>query len=118
MSKKLAEILDSARVKEIVEVDTELFNDLLKLYSDQLPKRLQNLRNHFTAGERNEVELIVHTLKSSSAQLGANQLSTLCNELESQAHTCSIDYFNIQILKITQSSEELVTAIENYLKGK
>ncbi|MBK8177849.1 MAG: Hpt domain-containing protein [Planctomycetes bacterium] len=62
--------------------DETLFHELLDLYVDDSTKQLQRLAESLEQGDLRVAERIAHTLKSSSAHLGASAVSKLCLEME------------------------------------
>jgi CheY-like chemotaxis protein len=64
---------------------TSLLYKVIGLFLTDTPSRLTALGDGVTRGDAAEVRLIAHTLKSSSALLGAGHLSELCASLEMAA---------------------------------
>jgi CheY-like chemotaxis protein/HPt (histidine-containing phosphotransfer) domain-containing protein len=56
--------------------------DILGCYLEDSPTLLQQLRQSFEQADLKTLRRITHTLKSSSAMLGALQLAQLCHQLE------------------------------------
>jgi HPt (histidine-containing phosphotransfer) domain-containing protein len=61
----------------------DVVDELIDLYLADTPCRLDDLRSAITHDDPSTMQLAAHTLKSSSASMGALTLSTLCAELES-----------------------------------
>jgi CheY-like chemotaxis protein/HPt (histidine-containing phosphotransfer) domain-containing protein len=55
---------------------------VIGLYLEQTPRQLGELRGALTRRDRTVLKRAAHTIKSSSANVGAGRLSTLCAELE------------------------------------
>jgi len=62
-----------------------LLKSIVGRFADAAHTQLGLLRKNHTEGETEEVRRIAHTLKSSSAALGANCVSQCCAEIEKQA---------------------------------
>jgi PAS domain S-box-containing protein len=82
-------VLDARALEAIAALKSDDMPDLLQkvigLYLENTPKLLETLHK---AGKRNEVSLLcsaAHTLKSSSANIGALRLAELCKTLEEEA---------------------------------
>ena len=58
---------------------------ILSLYLGDAPARLANLRESFRTGDAAGIENAAHSLKGSSANLGAQGLAELCDEIESRS---------------------------------
>lgn len=59
-----------------------LLGNLIAVYLEQLPGRVEELFKAHREGDAHTVFKIAHTLKSTSASLGAYQLQGLCQRLE------------------------------------
>ncbi len=65
--------------------DPSLFVEVIELYLDDARAHVANMRTALTAGDLRLLERSAHTLKSSSANVGALNFSKLCLELEQAA---------------------------------
>ncbi len=61
---------------------SSLLGNLIQIYLDQLPGCVEGLLKAQQEGDAHSVFRIAHTLKSTSASLGAYQLQGLCQRLE------------------------------------
>ena len=66
--------------------DRRLLSELVTIFVDDGPKRLQAIRTALTASDVRQVEHVAHSLKGSAAILGATQLQTAALALEDAAH--------------------------------
>jgi histidine phosphotransfer protein HptB len=66
--------------------DRRLLSELVTIFVDDGPKRLQAIRVALTASDVRQVEHVAHSLKGSAAILGATQLQTAALALEDAAH--------------------------------
>jgi HPt (histidine-containing phosphotransfer) domain-containing protein len=62
-----------------------LVQKIITLYLNDAPHLVQSMREAVAAEDRGALQRAAHTLKSSSANLGALQLAELCKEMEVQA---------------------------------
>jgi CheY-like chemotaxis protein len=58
---------------------------LIDTYLRELPRMIDQLRDAVEAGDREVLHRVAHTLKSSSASLGALPLSMMCADLEDRS---------------------------------
>ena len=63
----------------------DLLERIVALYLHDVPILVQSMREAIAAGDSVVLQRAAHTLKSTSATLGALQLAQLCNEMEVQA---------------------------------
>jgi HPt (histidine-containing phosphotransfer) domain-containing protein len=78
-------ILDPAaleNLREMVGGDTEFVSDLIDTFLDQAPQMLADMRQGLASGDVVVVRRSAHSLKSNSAEFGAQALFTLCQEIE------------------------------------
>jgi signal transduction histidine kinase/DNA-binding response OmpR family regulator/HPt (histidine-containing phosphotransfer) domain-containing protein len=59
-----------------------LLRQIIAHYREDAPQRLQDIRDAIAAGDAQSLRQSAHTLRSSSANLGAMNLSHLCKKLE------------------------------------
>jgi HPt (histidine-containing phosphotransfer) domain-containing protein len=69
----------------------KLLHEMIALFLESAPGRLSTAQRGLDNGDPSLVEAALHSLKSSSAQLGAPQLSRLCEQGESAAHHGRLD---------------------------
>jgi HPt (histidine-containing phosphotransfer) domain-containing protein len=55
---------------------------ILTAYLEEAPKYLQNLKAASVVDDYHSMKMAAHTLKSSSANIGAGRLSEVCQEIE------------------------------------
>ncbi|HRD74449.1 MAG TPA: response regulator [Hyphomicrobiaceae bacterium] len=60
----------------------ELLRRLIRTYLDYAPKAISDLKTANDAKDMLSLKMVAHSLKSSSANLGAQRLSALCKDLE------------------------------------
>lgn len=74
--------LDTRMLEELKEVMQDEFQKILFTYLRDSPKRLKAMRNAITARDYKALYEAAHGLKSTSASLGANNLSEYAKQLE------------------------------------
>lgn len=62
--------------------EPHMMNDLLRIFLDTTPVRLEKLAHAERTGDIQTVQIIAHSLKSSCAYLGARRMNALCLQLE------------------------------------
>ncbi len=99
-------ILDSKALDNIQSLQRpgrpSVLAKVVGLYLKDAPKRLQALREARATNDTEALRRTAHTLKSSSANVGAEGLATLCNDLENLARNNTLD-----------GSDHLIGEIEN-----
>ncbi len=80
-------------------------------YLEETPKFLEEIRLAFSEYNLKTLQLLVHTLSSSSATLGATKLATLCTQLEIMVVSEMREEITEQIDKIETEYENVKTAL-------
>jgi HPt (histidine-containing phosphotransfer) domain-containing protein len=81
-------VLDAAALAELLKIVGGRREDLLELidsFLEDAPKLLGDMQRALAAGDAGLLQRAAHTLKSISADVGAQGLSRLCQALEAQA---------------------------------
>lgn len=85
----VATMLDAAALQRLRELDPSgngaIFTRVMQAYAASLQRLLEQLAQARKRSDLAAVRHVVHTLKSSSASVGALALSTLCGKIESLA---------------------------------
>jgi CheY-like chemotaxis protein/HPt (histidine-containing phosphotransfer) domain-containing protein len=101
-----AAILDVAVLDEIRALQSpgrpNILHKVINHYIEDTPKLLASLHEALAKGDAQALQLTAHSLKSSSANVGAVQLSSLSNELETRGRENDI-----------KDAEQLLTGIES-----
>jgi len=66
--------------------DRLLLSELVGIFVDDGPKRLQAIRAALTSSDVRQIEQVAHSLKGSASILGATRLQTAALALEDAAH--------------------------------
>ena len=91
----------------------KLLHEMIALFLDIAPGRLSTAAGGLERGDAPTVEDALHSLKSSSAQLGAPRLSRLCEQGESVAHRGSLEGIGV----LLEECREELGRIEAWLTG-
>lgn len=73
------------------EDDPHMLRDLIQMFLESTPKRMEKIQFAIKIQEPKELTLEAHTLKSSCANLGANQMREVCLRLEQLGHAGKFD---------------------------
>lgn len=86
---KPSQVLDRQVLEQLAKVRTngkaELLIRVINLYLAESPKLVQRMKQAALVGDPNEIAAAAHALKSSSANVGANLLSSHCEDIELSA---------------------------------
>ncbi|MBU1139833.1 MAG: response regulator [Proteobacteria bacterium] len=96
---------------------SDIRTELVSVYLRSSPGIMQSLQQ---AAEKNDSEKLwqaAHTLKSSSASLGARRLSSLCHELEIMGRETRVDDPLQRVLEIESEFKTVADELERILSG-
>ena len=79
-----------------------LLDSLSQMFATHAPTRVGAMRDALAQGDAKGVELAAHSLKSSSAQLGALRLERLCRAAEARAHAGDLGGMDVTIEQMEQ----------------
>lgn len=113
------DVLDPVALARLRELDptgeNKLLERVLKAFQTAAARLMPQLEAARAANDRTTVRLVAHTLKSSSASIGAVTLSQLCSELEATIRNDSGDDIQPGIAAMTAALEVALQAIARQL---
>jgi hypothetical protein len=111
----LAEVLDAGALERLRELDPGgkggLVARVLLTYPGSLAKLLAQFNDARAQGNREALRHAAHTLKSSSASVGALQLSVLCADVESHLREGRTDGLEGKLDAMAAEGERVLAAL-------
>ncbi|OIP74688.1 MAG: hypothetical protein AUK48_09250 [Oscillatoriales cyanobacterium CG2_30_44_21] len=107
----VASLLEAA--SNIGGEDPTFLAELIDSYLDNSRSLLQELYNNFVQRDFNVMLRTVHTLKSSSLVIGAEELSSLCSDLETNLRTQNYSDLEARISRITNEYANVKSELEH-----
>jgi len=115
-------VLDALALSRLTELDPTGENRLLERVLQAFQTSVARLRPQAEAahatGDRAGLRLVAHTLKSSSASIGALHLSQLCAQIETTIRLESGDNLDAQIDALGVALDSVLQAIAQLLKDR
>ena len=116
MNRQFSSVLDQDVITSLRELggtdDPDLFTELVTLFLEDTPQRLDELGEAMSAQDAAGLERSAHSLKSSSANLGAMELSAIFREIERAGRDHDLD----RAAALVQQSSEAYQRAEAALK--
>ncbi len=116
---RAAAMLDKEPLNELrklgAEVETDLVSELVDLYLKDAPARLAALKEALIGGDAKTAEREAHTLKSSSAALGAQTMAAMCKEAEQLAHVSDLTAVRNALPNLESTLKALAPLLEQEL---
>lgn len=114
---RIATPLDAVALAGLRDLDPQGRNGLLervvKAFQDSLARLSPQLRSAMATGEVKGIRHVAHTLKSSSASIGALRLSALCAELEAAVRNDALEGLQARVDAVCAEIENVKPALEN-----
>jgi two-component system sensor histidine kinase/response regulator len=104
---------DMEAALEHVEGDRELLDEIVRIFSDECPKTLAEIRNAIRAADLRVLERAAHSLKGSAANLCAIDVTRPAAELEESARAGDLSSARTQFLVLENAVEELLRELES-----
>jgi HPt (histidine-containing phosphotransfer) domain-containing protein len=97
---------------EMVGGDMGFLGDLVAAYRTDGASRVADMRTALAAGNAEDLRRAAHTLKSSSASLGANDLAEACRAVEAAAREGRLEGLGTNVEAIASEFDEVVSALD------
>jgi CheY-like chemotaxis protein len=116
-----ASMLDSSRLDEIRSLMTDDESDFLTNIVEQFikdtGKLIQEMKAAVRASDAPALKVAAHTLKSSSASLGATDLSSLCKQVQTIAAEGSVEPAEFVVVQIENEFAGVIAALRAELEA-
>lgn len=110
-------VLNPEAIRRLRELDptgeSQLLTRVFQAFETSLNRLLPQLEQARCAADAAGVRLVAHTLKSSSATIGAVQLSRVCAEVEAMAQELRLDAATSGIELILSEAQAVRVALRN-----
>jgi len=114
-------VLDPVALARLMELDPKGENHLLERVLKAFQVSVARLRPQAVTARANKdlagLRLVAHTLKSSSASIGAMHLSQVCAQIEATIRGGDVDDIEAQIDTLDAALDNALLAIDEQLKG-
>jgi histidine phosphotransfer protein HptB len=109
------DVLDTASLDRLRELDpgerNGLLQRVLRTYIQSLERMLVQWREARAAADANALRVIAHTLKSSSASVGALGLSALCADVEARLRDQRLDGVEAQLDAVPVEARRILAGL-------
>jgi HPt (histidine-containing phosphotransfer) domain-containing protein len=115
----LPPVLDAASLQQLQELDptgaNRVVERVLRAFEASLARLLPQARQALAQGDLGTVRHVAHTLKSSSASVGALQLSRCCADIESLLRAQQSDGLNERLAALDDEGQRVRQAVRALL---
>jgi HPt (histidine-containing phosphotransfer) domain-containing protein len=95
----------------------KLLSQMVRLFLENSPTRMDQIRSAVDADNPRQAEMGAHSLKSSAANLGAEELRSLAGEMEKIAAACDVDGMRARLSHLDAAYARAVSALESVERG-
>ncbi|MFN0243083.1 MAG: ATP-binding protein [Planctomycetota bacterium] len=110
------EVIDMKVIQALKELggadDPRLIYELIDIFLDDAPVQMQRIEQGLATQDIKSVERAAHTLKSSSANIGALALSSVCKQIEESARKQDVDAVKPLVSTSVQKLDEVKVALK------
>src|SRR5262249_36415026 len=110
--------LDAGVIGDLIDVMGDEFTELVRVYLEDTPKAVARLEQAAAAGQREGIIATSHSLKSTSANLGALRLSELAKRLEHGARSGDVGSDALVLVGELKREYQIVAGALNDLIAK
>ena len=110
----LAQKIKNTLVHLIGEDESEVIKELVQTYKNDTQELMQSLREAVANRDLNTITWATHTIKSSSSNLGANQLAELAYTLEEFGKAGDISMLSTQLIQLEAEYEFVCLALQRF----
>lgn len=115
-------VLDALALDRLRELDptgdNKLIERVVKAFKGSVERLVPQMLEATAARDFAGVRHVAHTLKSSSASIGATRLSRLCAELESLIRLQVLDNIAVQVDGLNAEIKAVVAALDQLLESR
>lgn len=102
-----------AKAREWVEIGgAEFLFDLVRLYTDESSRIMTQLRHDFESGNESDFKRAAHSLKSSSANMGAVGFAALAEKIEIATRQGRMSQLAAEVAQLESEYPEVERALE------
>lgn len=113
-------VLERHRLADLAEQlgDEALVRETVRTYLEEMPHRREALAAALDGDDRDSLKLVSHSLKSSSAMLGAAALAACCLAVERASAVAPRDELTGLVAAVEAAAPTAVRALEDWLAGR
>jgi len=111
--KSTADSIDLEATLERLDGDRSLFQELAQVFKKDCPRIVEGMRRAIVVNDAKSLEGCAHTLKGSSASVGALAVSHAAGEIERLAHTGNVESTSVEFKILQEELERVFSELES-----
>jgi HPt (histidine-containing phosphotransfer) domain-containing protein len=105
-------VFDREGLSEKLDHDGVVVKEIIRIFLDDVPERIERLRNAVAAGDAAVVAVEAHTIKGSAATIMAGNLQKAASSLETAAEDADRNGMNDMFIRLNASFMSLMEILE------
>lgn len=106
------------KIRALQPGSDDLLTKIVGLYLDSSTRLLAGLQEAIEEKDAEKLHVTAHTLKSSSANLGAMSLASLCREIEALGKNKTVEQASILVAAVEKEHEKVTAALQKEIAGR
>ncbi|KUJ74321.1 hypothetical protein AVO42_02615 [Thiomicrospira sp. XS5] len=107
--------VDTDNLEMLKEVIGDDLKDILKSFLEVAPSTLSDIKQAIENGDADGLRLHAHTLKGSSANIGATELPPLCLALENKGKDGITEGLTAELSAVEAENDKVSAFLQQYL---
>jgi len=112
-------VLDPAVLSSLRQLtppgEPDVLNEVLQLFLEEVPPRIDRLRNAWRSRNIEEVQRSAHSLKGSAGNIGAHRLHAVCAELDHTGKSGELEATAALVDALTAEFDKVETEIRRII---
>lgn len=113
--------LDAARLEKLRDLQKatgrDILTQIIDLYRDDTPRRLDSIRRALAEGSAGDAERLAHSIKGSSANIGARLVMELAAEIEADLSRGTVTGMDEKLARLESEVDRVCRALEELRPG-
>ena len=95
--------------------DKIIIHKILNSFIDNTPQLIKDLSEHISQGNKEDVIMIAHKMKTSFNTLGATEVGTLLSKIELEAASSNVQSLSNMVEKVKELNEQVLKEVKEEL---
>ncbi len=107
--------IDLKKGMQLMGGSVSTYDEILTIYFEELPAKLERIRQNGSLGDMKAYSIDAHSLKSTSASIGATALAEMAKEHEVQSRNDNSLYIRKNLGRLCAECEKMIRAGKEYM---
>jgi len=103
-----------SELEEVLDFDHELFVEIMQMFQESLPDRIQKLTSAWESGDSATLGQLLHSLMGTSGSVGARRISQACVEVQTSVTQDDREKTSEKLQELFHQMREFLKALDLY----